>query len=318
MSSAFDDIFGNNGPDLVYSLPGTDEVRATDASGFAIAPWADGACRIPSLSESTTTPQNYYLHALKELIDELRRDGGKTVIARSICGEFSEADSARMAADYFKALPDTLRFLYRAADGSYWMGATPELLLEDKCEGRCRTRALAGTREAGTAGEWSPKNMAEHAIVVIDMLNRLQQGGLEAIASEPRSLRYGAIEHLCTDIDILNNSGAFHSSIAALLHPTPAVGGYPRERALAHISQIEQTPRGYYAGTLTVPTAAGSLTYVLLRVMHFDRRKWCIYTGSGITADSDPADEWQETQAKAQPLLKATAPYTKIQEKSYE
>lgn len=89
-----------------------------------------------------------------------------------------------------------------------------------------------------------------------------------------------------------------HEIIGAI-HPTAAVGGYPVATAIEEIDRTESFPRYFYGGTLVTPR----LAYVVLRCVHFDAQRWCVYTGSGITADSDPADEWGETQAKAAPLL---------------
>lgn len=295
---------------LAVMLPQSAEMQFFAEGEFEVAPWpASGdSAEIPT----ATTERELYETSLSKLISSLDK-GQKTVISRNIAGEFSEFDPARMALDYFASIQGALRFVFSTGNGDWWMGATPELLLEnvDNEPNLFHTRALAGTQPADGPAPWSDKNIAEQRIVVDDILCRLAKLGVSVDAKEPRDLVYGRIKHICTDIYVRSSEGVLDiKSLASAIHPTPAVGGYPRDIAMANIQSYEAAPRNFYGGTLAFSTACGSKVYVILRTVHFNSRRWCIYTGSGVTVDSVPSDEWAETQAKALPLLNAVAPYS--------
>lgn len=295
------EMFCSGAPFLATMQPWSADVEYHQDGTYEIEPWRGVAecTEVPSL----TWPEADYETAVAKIISALRCRGGKTVIARTIAGAFGSFNSAEMVARYFSLIPNALRFVFGTGDGSWWMGATPELLLKEDGRHQLMTRALAGTRKSGTS-EWTAKNMAEHAMVVDDMQHNLNSIGITYAAQSIQTLRYADIEHLCTDI-ALSWDGSIdeYRTIASAIHPTAAVGGSPRQQALEQIENTEPVSRGFYGGTMTFRSDGKLMTYVVLRAAHFDRQRWCLYTGSGITADSDPHDEWLETRAKAAPLL---------------
>ncbi len=298
-------LFDSALPFMAIIPPEQDAPVVLDSESYNLKPW-------PGNSDVHIVPlhgtsKELYCRQLSGIIAEMRRDGSKTVIARTICGSFHTFNPAEMAAEYFRKFPHCLRFAFSTSGNDWWMGATPELLLQPDRQGRFETRALAGTRAAGTTGPWSTKNLKEHSIVVDDITGRLSAMGIECNTGKRTNMRYGNIEHLLTTIHI-NADKERTGTIVGALHPTPAVGGYPRHKAMERIARIETVPRGYYGGTLTYDTPAGAVTYVILRTVHFDKQNWCIYTGSGVTGDSDACDEWHETAEKAVPLLQALMP----------
>ena len=89
----------------------------------------------------------------------------------------------------------------------------------------------------------------------------------------------------------------------ALLHPTSAVCGLPKEPALQFILENEGFDRSYYSGFLgPVNSATGTHLYVNLRCMELLEKEAILYAGAGITAESNPEKEWQETQHKMQTM----------------
>ena len=193
------------------------------------------------------------------------------------------------------------------------MGASPELLLEEKSDKLVYTRALAGTRRSGCQEPWSNKNIEEHTLVVDDICRRVADAGngINAIAETRYNFRYGRIEHLCTPIRIEKATGKLSvDDIIARIHPTAAVCGFPCDVAMTEIARAERNPRNYYGGVITVRHNGLSTAYVVLRCVHFDSSHWAVYTGSGITAASDPIDEWQETDDKAAPLISILSKYS--------
>lgn len=297
-------------PFAAYRLPGQGDFNVClnpafdgtrlSCSDIEICTWlSQPAAAMPVAPEST--PRGTYAAAVDRIVESLRRRGGKTVICRQICGSFSRFEPFAMARDYFAAFPDMFCFLFYHPATGYWMGASPELLLTLDADGNGHTRALAGTRRTGEAGQWSAKNMDEHRIVVEDICMRAASAGPgnRAVAGSTGTFGYGRIEHLATPVDIYCPGGVDMRRTVAAIHPTAAVGGYPVAAALPEIAAAEAAPRFFYGGTMITRRVA----YVVLRCVHFDAHRWCVYTGSGITACSDAADEWNETEAKAAPLL---------------
>ena len=177
--------------------------------------------------------------------------------------------------------------------------------------GHAETRALAGTRKRSEGGEWSAKNLAEHRMVTDDMCRRIEELTLEPRLGQQYNFAYGNIEHLCTPIEIRGDlDGVSLHRLIRAIHPTPAVGGYPREKALSDIDAIEHWPRNCYGGHISVRHGSETIVYIALRCVHFDAVKWAVYTGSGITPDSDAADEWLETETKAAPLISILSHYS--------
>lgn len=300
-----------NAPFLICRQPGVSALNAyTDASlsenemtfgDFRIRQWLSekiGLLRV----DCHPTGFDEYRAAVEKAARNSADRNGKTVIARTICGTFKSFSPLEMARKYFKAFPTMFCFMFYHPRTGYWMSASPELLVEfDGSKGN--TRALAGTRKACENTAWDKKNLEEHEMVVRDIRQRIRGLGKDwaCIAKDSHNLRYGNIEHLCTPMDIAYNGDdkADISSMITALNPTPAVGGYPREDALADIAEIEPITRKFYGGVIWNK----SLAYVILRCVHFDHKHWCVYTGSGITGFSTAEDEWAETEAKARPLI---------------
>lgn len=284
-------------------LPREEHLRFLKDEEVTISSWigATGPMQIPNI----TTAEEEYISNVTTLIGELKISGGKTVISRNICGKFCNFDPTAMAAQYFELFPDTLRFIFSRANCGIWMGATPELLLQ--LDGSTiHTRALAGTRRYG---DWTSKEFSEHKYVVDDITAHLTNINLNPFIGKTTEISYGAIKHLCTPISAEINNAAYED-ITDILHPTPAVGGYPRTMALAQIAKFEKHPRNYYGGLLDITTKGHRLTYVILRTVQMDHKQWCIYSGGGITGDSNAQEEFKETEYKAQALLNILEPYS--------
>jgi isochorismate synthase len=194
------------------------------------------------------------------------------------------------------------------------VGASPELLVRREGQ-RLSTLALAGSarRSADPAvdahlGEQllrSPKLREEQQIVVRRIERALRPHALwVAAASEPGLVRVANIQHLGTPIRAQLARPRDALELAGLVHPTPAVGGEPAQRALALIPALEGLDRGWYAGPLGWTDAAGdgelcvALRCALLRgaIAH-------CYAGNGIVRESEPAAELQETELKLGALL---------------
>ena len=195
-----------------------------------------------------------------------------------------------------------------------FLGASPELLVRRSGAGAA-TVALAGSarRSADPAvddhlGEQllrSPKDRREHDIVVrrIERALRRQAVWVEA-APEPGLVKVANIQHLATPIRAQLSEPRSAVELAGLLHPTPAVGGEPRGRALATIAELEELDRGWYAGPVGWMDAAEDGEFcVAIRSALLRDRTAHLFAGNGIVIDSDPDAELAETEVKLGALL---------------
>jgi menaquinone-specific isochorismate synthase len=219
---------------------------------------------------------------------------------------------ARLAARY----SECYRFLIEPEPGRAFFGATPELLAE--VNGReLHTIALAGSLQRGNTWQEdqllgrellsSDKNRQEHAFVVQAIKENLTPltTRLE-IASGPEIYPLNNIQHLRTPVSGQLANGKGILPVIQALHPTPALGGTPRQVALPLIEQCESLPRGWYGAPVgwLAPKGDGEFA-VGIRSAVANQNQVRLYAGAGIVADSDPEKEWRETELKFQPILKA-------------
>ncbi len=209
--------------------------------------------------------------------------------------------------------PESTTYAFRR-DGRIFLGATPERLVQT--EGRTfRTVAVAGTiRRGADAGEdeqlgrallASEKDREEHAIVV-DSIRALLRPVADSlsVAPEPGVMTLRFVQHLVTEIAGTVPEGRGLLALGERLHPTPAVGGEPREVALALLDEHEGFDRGWYAGPVGWLGADGDGELcVALRCGIVDRTRATLFAGCGIVADSDPDLEWEESRIKLRAVI---------------
>jgi isochorismate synthase EntC len=187
-------------------------------------------------------------------------------------------------------------------DGRTFVGATPERLV--RTDGRSfRTVAVAGTVARGAHAEEdavlarrllaSEKDREEHAIVVAairDLLSPVADS--LTVATEPGVMTLRFVQHLVTEIRGTLPEGRGLLALGERLHPTPAVGGDPRDVALALIDEHEGFDRGWYSGPIGWLGADGD-------------GELCVALRCGIVADSDPDAEWEESRIKLRAVVSA-------------
>jgi isochorismate synthase len=194
-----------------------------------------------------------------------------------------------------------------------WLGASPEVLAEVTADGLFHTMALAGTQPLlpGLRPQdaiWRQKEIEEQALVSRYIVNCFKQLRLrEYQETGPRTTVAGQLLHLRTDFEVdLKNVPAPSSlgtDMLRLLHPTSAVGGMPRVAALEFLHRHEGYDRAYYSGFLgpvNVTAPGVARLFVNLRCLQLRADEAILYAGTGLTVDSDPVREWQETEYKMQ------------------
>lgn len=197
------------------------------------------------------------------------------------------------------------------------VGATPELLLSRRGR-QVLSNPLAGSaprhadpvrdRAAADALQASRKDHEEHRWVVESILDTLAPLCSD-LSAPPRPSLQGTASmwHLGTRIGgTLRDDTLCAAALAALLQPTPATCGFPRETAGEVIAELEPNARGFYAGAVGWTDAAGDGDWhVAIRCAEQHERSLRLHAGAGIVADSDPALETAETAAKFATLLDA-------------
>jgi isochorismate synthase len=265
-------------------------------------------------------PQTTWQEIVARAVSTIKHNAfTKIVLARNV-----QVDSATGAFDVLATLerlrtnyPGTYVFAIQRGE-RYFVGATPEQLVYGQ-DGQIRTIALAGSiargateeedQQLGTELLHSQKNNWEHQIVVAHIREALAALCSQVwVANTPRLLRLRNIQHLETPIvgDLLPGRCVLEALDG--LHPTPAVGGFPRQPALAYMRQHECLDRGWYAGPVGWIDPAGNGEFaVALRSGLIDANRATLFSGCGIVADSQPESEYAESCLKLQVMLRGLA-----------
>ena len=212
--------------------------------------------------------------------------------------------------------PNAFVYLFKS-DEHFWMGASPEPLLR-LIDGQISTVSLAGTRPYAEKhldiNKWTAKEVLEQEYVTRYIHDVLREFSVKDYRiSSPYVKKAGNLLHLCTDFTLgLEKITHRLWEFVDAMHPTPAVAGQPKEDAISFIKQLEPHDRDYYTGFMgPVNRERGTDLFVNLRCMKITPRYISLYVGGGITLESDPEEEWNETQWKAESLLKILGLYIK-------
>jgi menaquinone-specific isochorismate synthase len=238
----------------------------------------------------------------------------KVVLARDIVSnvskDFDNASALKYLATNFESC-----FTY-SVDGLF--GASPELLVKVS-HSQVSARVLAGTAGRGTdpgvdeaigqALTSSQKNLDEHKYAIDSLVSALAELAENIDADEtPFSLALPNLWHLASDVHAVLKANSSSLQVVKALHPSAAVAGTPRDKALELIQEIEQLDRGRYAGPVGWIGADGDGAWAIaLRGAQLDKTKNLIraFAGCGIVAGSTPDAELAETNLKFKPILDA-------------
>lgn len=226
----------------------------------------------------------------------------KLVLSRfetiEVTPDFSTIDTFARACT---AYPSAFVYLCHMPESGSWLGSTPELLLSGQ-NSDWHTVALAGTQTE--KGRWDDKNRQEQAYVSYHIRECLQQLGIKPKESAPCTIAAGRLWHLKSDFEFTLLHKEQLGKVVELLHPTPAVCGYPKEEAQQFILAHEGYPRSYYSGFVGwIDSTNHTDLYVNIRCMQIaDDNKVTTYAGGGLTLESELQQEWHETECKLQTM----------------
>ncbi|RZJ26337.1 MAG: isochorismate synthase, partial [Flavobacterium sp.] len=207
--------------------------------------------------------------------------------------------------------PTAFRYLWFHRETGIWMGATPEQLIKAN-DKQFNTVALAGTQafSGNEQVEWQQKEIAEQQFVTDFISESLMSSASGMTFSDSYTAKAGNLLHIKTDIQGTLNTDASLEEVLKVLHPTPAVCGFPKADAKEFITANEGYDREFYSGFLGelnkdfANDKKASELYVNLRCMKIDDNNAHLFIGCGITKDSIPENEFTETVNKSLTMKK--------------
>jgi menaquinone-specific isochorismate synthase len=252
-----------------------------------------------------------YEHAVSEALGRIARgEVEKVVLARAKdVRAQGELHPLGLLNGLRQRFPDCNSFSVANGRGQSFIGASPERLLRVE-DGVVLTEALAGSADRGaTASEdaalgskllRSEKDIREQRIVLDSIVRSLAPLGLDLrYSARPFLKRLSNVQHLHTPVEARIPKGVKLLDMLSRLHPTPAVGGTPRELAVPMIAELEAFPRGLYGGAIGwIDSRGGGEFIVALRSALVDGRRARMYAGAGIVEGSSPENELAETELK--------------------
>jgi len=266
---------------------------------------------VPDESDITTTLSEDFIKQVN-LAKVAMNDGefNKVVLSRVHLNELKDGFDA--SAFYLKLCalyPHAFVYMLQLPEVGVWIGASPEQFLVIGDE-KVKTVSLAGTQLATDSDiesfTWSEKEIEEQGIVTDFVEKSLKSLGIANYTKKgPGNYRAANLIHLKTSFEfeqseLENRLGDFINT----MHPTPSVGGLPKQAARNFILDNEKYNRAYYTGFLGPINIAGkSNLFVNLRCLQLFKNHFALYSGAGITTSSIAEKEWEETNNKMKTLL---------------
>lgn len=304
--------------DTIYTLEGLSQTPAV-----AFIPFDGGeileffgqikpSCILPEidstelilLKDFVEENQQEYNDKLSQVIDFIKENHlKKLVISRQKVFDFNQkkVDLRQTFLNISTAYPNAFAYL-AIENGVARIGAFSETLGKfDKKTSEFETVSLAGTLPLNE--KWTKKEISEQKTVTDYISEILKSYTSHLEISAPKDHISGNIKHLKTEFSAKINPDDFNKIIDNL-HPTPAVCGIPKAFCKNAIQNFEKYPRGYYSGYIRVEAKDTIQCFVNLRCAEFYQNKAIAFVGGGITALSDPAKEWRETELKSEAVLK--------------
>lgn len=270
----------------------------------------------------TTNLQDHagYTKSVSTAVDEIH-DG---VLDKVVLGRLRDIDISRpissedILARLAELNPQGFTFQVPLSNGERLVGASPELLIRQEGD-RFYSQPLAGSAARSAEDDAkvcqdlfnSSKDRYEHKLVVDSMKTTLQPVAAELnVPDVPSLIATSKLWHLGTSISgSVADRRSNVLSLATLLHPTPALSGFPHEDARRLLTSLEPFDREYFGGIIGYCDHNGDGEwYVAIRCGKLSERSIRLFAGAGIVYDSDPESEWRETDVKLSTMMQALCP----------
>ncbi len=230
----------------------------------------------------------------------------KVVLSRKESVDFVNFDLINAFLNLVQLYPNTFVYCFYHPKIGTWLGATPERLLKAQ-NNEFETIALAGTQKDTGSDEiiWPIKEQKEQQFVTDYIVEKVKDVASEITVSKPYSIKAGKVWHIKTEIFGILNSNSSLKEMIHLLHPTPAVCGLPKDESKAFILKNENYDRRFYTGFLGELNMENKTDlFVNLRCMEICGSQAHLFMGCGITKDSIPEKEWEESCNKSATMKK--------------
>ncbi|MBL4744764.1 MAG: isochorismate synthase [Flavobacteriaceae bacterium] len=259
----------------------------------------------PSMrGEDTASKEKYLLLLEKSLAFIKETEVEKIVISRrEYCPESTENEVVLLQR-LLSAYSNAFVYLWVHPKVGTWLGASPERLLELQGD-VLQTMALAGTQPYLNTEQvvWKQKEITEQQFVTNFVIENLRPFVTCLETSDTYTVKAGRLLHLRTDIEGRLKQAITVRELINHLHPTPAVCGVPKQEAKSFILKNEGYDRRFYTGFLgELNMDDKTCLYVNLRCMEVSKEGTFVYIGGGITIDSIPEKEWEETVSKSKTM----------------
>jgi isochorismate synthase len=288
-----------------------------------VSPVSTGSAPVNTCGKDAFTAYSRAFTRFAEALRHKEDDLIKLVLSRTLLHELPDAFSLGafflLACRLFK---ESFVYLCHTPHAGLWAGCSPEPLLTGMGQ-EWNTAALAGTMPYENKNQqWDEKNILEQRIVADYMAEQLREAGCAYTCKGPVTVQAGKLLHLRSDFHFTlpSKSCTYNGErfglgrLLALLHPSPAVCGFPKLAALDFINRHEGYDRGYYAGYMgfiaatdrrqpVAPWQKSTTIYVNLRCLRFNEKRAILYAGGGLLPDSILKDEWRETENKLETML---------------
>jgi len=275
-------------------------------------------------SEIKEEAKQFHINLVENAVKEIKKDSFKKVVASRVeQSPFNSSESILLFKRLLSNYKTAMVYCWYHPKVGLWLGATPETLL--KIDGnRLQTMALAGTQPYVNTVDvtWQKKEIEEQQLVTNFIIDSLKPFVNSVSATKRQTIKAGKLLHLQTKISAVFDTDSFNfKNVLKALHPTPAVCGLPKEPAKSFILKNENYNREFYTGFLgelnfkqtksrntnrknvennayqSIKTVTN--LFVNLRCLQLKNDQALIYVGGGITKDSNPEKEWEETVAKS-------------------
>jgi menaquinone-specific isochorismate synthase len=244
--------------------------------------------------------QEHWIQSIGEALSSIRQGAlDKIVLARKVELECETAIDPIALCQEIDG-PGRTVFLFQPSPACAFLGASPERLYR-RIGNWIECDAMAGTCPKGEEAALlkSEKDALEFRIVKERLLETLApfcRGALQASATSIRSTP--AVSHLYSQITGELKEGVQDSDLLDALHPTAAVGGWPKSEALGRLLEVEPFARGLYAAPIGWQSPEEAEFAVALRSCLVQGSRASLFAGTGIVEGSDPLLEWEESRQK--------------------
>ena len=261
--------------------------------------------------EIMTTPYSDFIQQVNDAKRAINnKEFFKVVLSKvRVEKQNSDFDASSFFLRLCEKYPHAFVSLVQLPEVGCWIGATPEPLLVSE-GGKVKTVSLAGTQLATDAElesyQWSKKEIEEQGIVTGYVEKTLKLLHVDNYTLKgPENYRAANLIHLKTSFEFKETeTGNRLSDLLNALHPTPSVGGLPKDEARHFILKNENHDRSYYSGFLgPLNIDNKSHLFVNLRCLQLFQKQFVLYSGAGITASSVAENEWEETENKMMTMM---------------